>query len=199
MHPDGLFGMLMVHSTPPKITYFPVFVQDYYHVPSEVFELGIVDLCENGAIGAPYKVPGAPTPDCSMEGAELDPGIYQSSLLGGRGRWQNQLFPLKQYVVKPGKRYRFRMIKSGNAFPFQIQIDGHPLTTVASDGVEIEPTVVDSLYIFIAESIDFEIVANQSQGRYWIRADTQSPGAFVRGILAYEGFEDNVEDPMSLP
>jgi len=176
MRLDGLFGMLIVHSALPTIPYFPVFVQDYYHVSSETFELGIVDLCSNGAIGAPYRTPGVVTPDCSMEGAELDPGLYQSSLFGGRNRWQNQPFPLVQYVVKTGNRYRFRMINSGNAFPFQIQIDGHPLTIVASDGTDIEPIVVDSLYIFIAETIDFEIAANQTPGRYWIRADTQCPG-----------------------
>jgi FtsP/CotA-like multicopper oxidase with cupredoxin domain len=200
MRLDGLFGMLIVHREQPQIPYFPVSVNDWNHITSEELELGFVDRCENGASGPPYRIPGIqPGGDCSFEGAELDPTLYQSSLFDGRNRWNGNRVPLSEYVVKAGARYRFRMVNSGHVFPFLIQIDGHQLVVVASDGADIEPIVVNSLFITVAETIDFEVVADQSPGRYWIRADTQCPGDYARAILAYDGFQNDAEDPESTP
>lgn len=197
---DGLFGMFIVHPFIPTVPYFPIFVNDWSHVTSEELELGIVDLCENGAVGAPYRIPGIqPGGDCSFEGAEVDPTIYQSSLLGGRNRWQNQQVPLAEYVVKAGRRYRFRMVHSGHAFPFEVRIDGHRLNIVATDGSDIQPIQVDSFFILEAERVDFEIVADQSPGRYWMRAETQCPGAYANAIIAYDGIQNRLDDPNSLP
>jgi len=199
MRLDGMFGILIIHATPPKIPYFSISVNDWSHITSEEIEVMDVDVCENGAVGPSYEIPDVTIKDCSFEGAELDRVMYTSSLFDGRNRWQDQPFPLKFYVVKTGQRYRFRVVNAGHIFPFQIQVDGHPITVVASDGAEIEPIAVDSFFISVAESIDFEIDANQTPGRYWIRAETQCPGAFARGILAYEGFEGDPKDPISQP
>ena len=176
-----------------------MFVHDWNHVLSEHLELSFDDLCANGAVSPPYVEPSESAIDCSFEGAQLDPELYQSSLFDGRGRWEDQPFPLKEYIVKSGQRYRFRMVNSGHVFPFIVHIDEHPLTIVASDGGDIQPLAVESFFIFVAESIDFEIDANQTPGRYWIRADTQCSGKFARGILVYEGFENETVDPTSQP
>ena len=200
MRLDGMFGLLIVHDKPPVIPYFPIAINDWNHVTSEELELTIDDLCENGAISPPTKaLDSSSATDCTFEGAELEPYNYVSSLFDGRNRWENQSFPLKEYIVEPGQRYRVRMVNTGHVFPFQVQIDQHPLTIVGSEGGEIQPIPVDSFFIFVGESIDFEFVANQAPGRYWFRADTQCTGSYAYGIIVYKGFENTKTDPTSVP
>jgi Multicopper oxidase len=87
MRLDGLFGLLIVHDMPPAIPYFTIAVNDWMHVTSEQLELTIDDLCENGAISPATTAANSSTLDCTFEGAQMNPTLYQSSLFGGRNRW----------------------------------------------------------------------------------------------------------------
>ena len=50
--------------------------------------------------------------------------------------------------VKPGKRYRFRLISIACDPNFRFSIDGHRLTVIEADGQSVRPVTVDSLQIF---------------------------------------------------
>ena len=109
------------------------------------------------------------------------------------------------------------MLNAAAEFPFEISIDDHLLWIVASDGSEIQPVEVTSVFIQPGETMDVEIQADQIPGHYWIRARIPSAGIAVDGtvfgdrpiprgggikevnaVLRYEGVTIN-GDPQSKP
>ena len=64
------------------------------------------------------------------------------------------------------------MANTGDALPYEVRVDGHVLTVVATDGNDIIPHQVDIISIYPGETVDFEISTNQTPGKYWVRANT---------------------------
>lgn len=121
--------------------------------------------------------------------------IFESLLINGHGRFLNVsqiirrstfdhafflfqkttcLFsdaPLTIYNVQHHKRYRFRLINAAsNVCPFQLQIENHEITVIASDGSSFQPVTTDTLFFISGERYDFVVNANQAEVRdYWIR------------------------------
>ena len=122
----------------------------------------------------------------------------QSGLINGRGRFyqENNVdhngAPLTTYSVKHGQRYRFRVIGVGALYPFRVSVDGHNITVIASDGYDMEPEEAESFIINPGERFDFELLANQPIGNYWIRGITVVKSRHQRAdaILRYEGAAD---------
>lgn len=81
------------------------------------------------------------------------------------------------YNVQHHKRYRFRLINAAsNVCPFQLQIENHEFSVIASDGSGFEPVVADTLYFISGERYDFVVHANQPKVRdYWIRIRALPP------------------------
>ncbi|CAE1312425.1 unnamed protein product [Acanthosepion pharaonis] len=132
------------------------------------------------------------------------PYVTQCPIVNGRGRFYSQPgvhneAPLAKFTVKPGKKYRFRVIAAGALYPFEISVDGHKLQIVASDGFELEPYAADVLLINPGERFDFIITANETIGNYWIRGITTEikKNHTFEAILHYEGAPD--EEPNSSP
>ena len=71
-------------------------------------------------------------------------------------------------------QYRFRVAHTGVELPYEVSIDGHVLTLVATDGYDVTPLIVDVILINPGETADFEISANQSHGKYWVRTCAMS-------------------------
>ncbi|XP_044007191.1 laccase-5-like isoform X2 [Aphidius gifuensis] len=124
--------------------------------------------------------------------------IPKNILINGQGQWLNTTSgeftetPLSVINVKPGKRYRFRMI-NGASFgcPLTFTIQNHNLTVIATDGESVKPIVVNSITSYSAERFDFIINANQQSGSYWIQARLIGPctarEVMQLGILRYVG------------
>ena len=56
--------------------------------------------------------------------------------------------PYTEYLVTPGKRYRFRVVGAlFDIFPVKLSIEGHRLTIIATDGNAVKPVDVDTLEI----------------------------------------------------
>ncbi|XP_008553162.1 uncharacterized protein LOC103575234 [Microplitis demolitor] len=96
-------------------------------------------------------------------------------LVNGKGQYTDSLgnetsTPLAVYNVKPGMRYRIRLINGGSFnCPVQMTIQDHNLTIIAVDGEDIVPRIVTTITTFSAERVDFIINASQSGNRsYWI-------------------------------
>ena len=109
--------------------------------------------------------------DYSVDGNELSAMAYQSTLLGGRGRSNDDALPLATYDVTSGSRFRFHVVHPGAEFTYEIMVDGHMLDIVALDGHDIVAISVDSFIINPGERVEFEIDANQPLDLYWIRAE----------------------------
>ncbi|RUS85498.1 hypothetical protein EGW08_006706, partial [Elysia chlorotica] len=134
-------------------------------------------------------------PTKSIEGTSFSLFPFHSGLINGRGRFFNDDgthtdTPLTTYSVTRGQTYRFRMIGSGSLYPFRVSIDDHPLTVIATDGLDVVPTVVDAIIINPGERYDFLITANNAPGRYWVRAQTLEVNVLyhiAEAVLDYTG------------
>lgn len=81
-----------------------------------------------------------------------------SILINGKGRSINPftrcetITPYEVFKVAAGKRYRFRLI---NAFatvcPAQFNIQSHQLKIIATDGIAVQPVIVDTIISFSGE------------------------------------------------
>lgn len=78
--------------------------------------------------------------------------------------------------MKPGKRYRFRLINSGfNVCPFLLQIEKHDMKIIATELSYVEPFTIDALFTQTGERFDFVVHANNTVGDYWVRVKTMEP------------------------
>ena len=69
---------------------------------------------------------------------------------------------------------RFRVAHTGVEVPYEVSVDGHVLTVVATDGYDVTPLNVDIILMSPGETVDFVISANQTAGKYWVRAAVMS-------------------------
>lgn len=76
--------------------------------------------------------------------------------------------------MKKGGYYKMRIISAAMTFGMRVSVDGHTLHVIATDGVDVEPTEVESLVVFSGERYDvwFEATDPLGNGNYWIRATT---------------------------
>jgi FtsP/CotA-like multicopper oxidase with cupredoxin domain len=57
--------------------------------------------------------------------------------------------PKTRFSVKWGSRYRFRIINAASLdCPIQLQVEGHTLIIIASDGAPVKPTATSHLLLF---------------------------------------------------
>ncbi|KAK7443246.1 laccase [Stygiomarasmius scandens] len=86
---------------------------------------------------------------------------------------------------------------------FQFSIDGHNMTVIEVDGVNVEPVTVNSIQIFAAQRYSFVLNANQPVDNYRIRSIPNNGNTSTEGvregvnsaILRYKGAPD--EEPTS--
>ncbi|KAJ6467724.1 laccase [Mycena sanguinolenta] len=80
-----------------------------------------------------------------------------STLINGLGR----------YAGGPTSELTVITVESYPNFTFTI--DGHNMTIIEVDSVNVEPLAVDSIQIFAGQRYSFVLTANQTVGNYWIR------------------------------
>ncbi|KAF9461173.1 laccase [Collybia nuda] len=142
-------------------------------------ESTVITLADWYHVPAPSAGP-VPTPD--------------STLINGLGRYEGgPTSPLAIINVVSGKRYRFRLVSISCDPNFTFSIDGHTMTIIETDGVNVNPLEVDSIQIFAGQRYSFVLTANQPVSNYWVRAlpNFGSGTGFVNGInsaiLRYSG------------
>ena len=109
---------------------------------------------------------------------------FESALFNGRGRFgSDSAAPLAAIDVKPGETLRLRLINGSSTYALRFQIDGHPLTVIASDGAPLEPVYDNNLVNNVGERFDVLLRADKS-GAAWIRAATLA-GDEALAVLRY--------------
>ncbi|KAG6818445.1 Acyl-coenzyme A oxidase 2 [Arthromyces matolae] len=115
-----------------------------------------------------------------------------STLINGVGRYTGgPASPLAVLSVIKGLRYRFRLISISCNPNFVFSIDGHNMTIIEADGVNVQPLAVDSIQIFAGQRYSFVLNADQPINNYWVRAkpnlgaDTSFTGGINSAILRY--------------
>ena len=116
------------------------------------------------------------TPTLGPDGSAIGIIKYWSGLINGLGKHPDVPFSksrLSIFEVDGGKNYRFRAIGAQSVYAFNISIDNHKLTVIATDGYFIQPVAVDFVIVHSGERYDFIVSADQTeQSDYWIRAQT---------------------------
>ncbi|CAH1249449.1 Hypp8609 [Branchiostoma lanceolatum] len=199
---DGMFGAFIVHRNRPSAPAMPLFVHDWWHEEFLSLDVDSWYMRHRG----PGRLFGTWfSRGFSFDGVELTAVHFTSALINGRGRYNGNNAPLTKFTISSGGSLRFRMIHSGAEFTFRVSIDAHSMTVVANDGHDVESVQVQSIIIYPGESYDFEVLGNQPNGVYWIRAETLWSGRGpnfesknrtqeVRAILAYQ-YASSDEDP----
>ncbi|KAH9061978.1 laccase [Lactarius vividus] len=102
---------------------------------------------------------------------------FNSTLINGVGRWAGgPAVELAVVKVRPGKKYRFRLISVSCDPNFTFSIDKHILTIIEVDSNNVQPLDVDQIQIFAGQRYSFVLKANQPVNNYWIRALPNRPG-----------------------
>ncbi|KAL8621799.1 hypothetical protein ACOMHN_016286 [Nucella lapillus] len=199
----GLVGGFVVHPSegaePAYDDQFTLIFQDWNHDWDS--DMGFLKM-QYGMYVHGHKE----DPSRGLSGVRYSAFRIQSVLVNGRGRHRatesspHNGAPLSTFTVSKGKKYRFRLIHSGNVYPLKVSVDGHRLRVVATDGMELRyPVDTDYVILTPAERYDLELVANQSAGNYWIRAVTleQLKNRHIgEAILHYNTAEEGT-DPTS--
>ena len=122
----------------------------------------------------------------------LDWGDIQfvSGLINGKGRFPGTSAPLAEVRIREGEVLRLRLINGSSTYSLRFQIDGHPLTVIASDGQPLTPVTVDNLLVGIGERYDV-LITGKGSGSHWIRATTGT-GKTIQAFLRY-GDSDPME------
>ncbi|KAJ9592218.1 hypothetical protein L9F63_001219, partial [Diploptera punctata] len=103
--------------------------------------------------------------------------------------------PYKEFWVKRGERYRFRLIGGMcTVCGVEVRVEGHTMLLIATDGADINPVTVSSVMLFSGERYDVVINANQTGGgTYWMHfrglAECSTPETeiYQLAVLRYEG------------
>jgi FtsP/CotA-like multicopper oxidase with cupredoxin domain len=196
---DGLFGPLLVEEREPIATYdrqVILVLNDWFQQPGETL---LADVLKGTFMKMPEKMDGKmpgkmDKMDMKMPGKmdmkggkeKMDVGDvpFQSALINGKGRAPGDTkSPLDVVEVKKGETVRLRLINASSTYAFRFQIDGHPLTVIATDGAPMQPVTVDNLVLANAERYDVLLKADLN-GIHWIRVVTLD-GNESRAVLRY--------------
>jgi multicopper oxidase len=186
---EGLFGPLLVEESKPIAQYDreeTLMLNDWFHQPGDTL---LAKLLQGGMGEMPAKMD-----KMEMKG-QKDVGDvpFQSGLVNGKGRAPGDTkTPLTVVEVKKGETLRLRLINASSTYALRFQVDGHPLTVIATDGLPIKPVTVDNLPISVGERYDVLLKANQG-GTHWIRAVTLD-GNEILAVLCYADAREAVPD-----
>ncbi|EQC37444.1 hypothetical protein SDRG_05047 [Saprolegnia diclina VS20] len=105
--------------------------------------------------------------------------IPDAALVNGRGRFNcsfaaGACTPHAAYTtfhVRRNASYRLRLINTAAFAGFNVSLDGHVMTVVSVDGIDVEPTLVTHLRINVAQRYDVIVHTNAStETSFWLRA-----------------------------
>jgi FtsP/CotA-like multicopper oxidase with cupredoxin domain len=107
------------------------------------------------------------------DGIEVGPIPYWSGLINGKGRYNSSTYSLlSEFPVEEDETYRFRLIGAQSLYAYKVEVVGHKLTVIATDGYFIKAVDVDYIIIHTGERYDFLLNATQTPDNYMIRAQT---------------------------
>ena len=175
---EGLYGPLIVEAKTEDYDYDReqvLMVGDWFFEKSD-------DIFKNIKNGVYMKVEKPGNGPAKPDYGDVP---FESFVFNGKGRSPDGLLgELNTFVVEKGETIRFRIINSSSTYALKLQIDGHPMTVIESDGHPVQPTTVDGITIDIGERFDVLVKANGS-GTHAIRAATLG-GQTSTALLQYK-------------
>nr|POE62972.1 oxidoreductase ops5 [Quercus suber] len=190
---SGLLGPMVIYG-PKNVDYDvdlgPIMISDYYHA----YYQDVVDalLAPLPAVNIPMSdnnlINGKNSFDCSTTTLPCTPGA-----------------PMATFNFTSGLTYRLRLINPSSAAVQKFSIDGHTMTVIANDFVEVEPYETDVVTLAVGQRSDVLVKAIGSPGSsYWMRGYKPPPcwptrgGNEVKAAVFYEQ-ADRSQEPTSAP
>jgi FtsP/CotA-like multicopper oxidase with cupredoxin domain len=174
---DGLFGPLLVEERTPIARYDReeiLLFNDWFLEPGDTL---LARLLKGGMGKMPDKME-------MKDRKDVGDVPFQSGLFNGKGRASGDTkTPLTVIEVKKGETLRLRLINASSTYALRFQIDEHPLTVIATDGLPMKPITVDHLLLGNGERYDVLLEAKQGGAR-WVRAVTPD-GNEILAMLRY--------------
>ncbi|GAM86790.1 hypothetical protein ANO11243_048100 [Dothideomycetidae sp. 11243] len=171
---SGLLGPIVVHG-PTNVQYDidlgPVMLNDWYHADWHT-------LVEQTMTKASSHIP---------------PPISNNNLINGKMNYPCLDAPsnlrctpnagLSKFKFTAGKKHRLRLINSGAEAVQKFSIDGHKMTVMANDFVQIDPYVTDLITLGVGQRTDIVVEADGNpNSTYWMRANISLPCSLNDGI-----------------
>lgn len=170
----GLRGPIVVHKRDDPVKKAFNYDEDLILVLSDEWKDPDVCLKLEGAI--PGNDVCSDSDYASMNGVIM-PGDTQTKF--------DKSYPYPNLNVEKGKCYRLRiMMVASNAENYIFSMDGHNMTLVSLDGVDVDPLPITSINMHIGERADVIFCADQDPGYYKMEfkydyACTLEPGHFI--------------------
>ncbi|KAM5348887.1 hypothetical protein ACJ41O_008710 [Fusarium nematophilum] len=191
----GLFGPMVIYGPRDKKDYDidvgPILLNDWYH--QEYFDLVEEVMKPNGTGGV----------------------FSDSNLINGKMNFNCSSVPegdtapckndagVSKFRFKRGKTHRLRLINSGAEGIQRFSIDGHTMTVIANDFVQVQPYKTKVVTLGIGQRADVLVKANGKLDSYWMRSNisticglANAPDALA--AVYYDGADQNKE-PQSQP
>lgn len=209
---DGLYGPVVVHDpaerVPPTDGGRVVFLGENYHSyagelaamylgpgsPWDPGLAGVEPLCDNLVMN------GQGVADCGVASSTYNSSTAykgEPACTGGRAYTT---------TIRPGTALRLRLINHSSYLSYWFSIDGHNLTVVEIDGVEVEPIASRGVHVNIGQRYSVIVNATEEVGDYYIRqtlerdcflpystynsSGLEAVGYQAKGILRYERVAD---------
>jgi FtsP/CotA-like multicopper oxidase with cupredoxin domain len=168
----GLYGPLIVEPRTEELTY-----DSEYTLMLDDWRDGVDDHAEHGS-------------EDDAPPAGTDPrhvvafGGRAYPLLLVNGRPPEDAFVL---TTRPGDRLRLRVMNVAADTGFRFAVAGHRLTVTHSDGMPVEPVVVDALRLGMGERYDVLVDAVHPGGVWQIGVQPEGRAGWGRAVLRYTG------------
>lgn len=178
---DGLRAPVVILPA-EKPTYtdeYTVVLSDWYHTKHS--DLMLTYMSKNNPMGA------EPVPDSAAIYA-----VHNNSYLPMFN--ENVTIPFS-----PGSTYRIRIINMGAFGMFHFKIDGHEMSVIEVDGTDIQPFVVDSLSLSVAQRYSVLLTARNETNSNWHMHANFDPDMFdkVPDNLALNYTASIIYDPQA--
>ncbi|KAI1506049.1 multicopper oxidase-domain-containing protein [Biscogniauxia marginata] len=185
----GLYGPIVVHG-PSNVKYDidigPVLVNDWWHEDYFTIVKEVMSPNFNGQTFSDNNlINGRMNFDCST----VDAGDT-ASCTDNAG--------LSKFRFQSGKAHRLRFINSGSEGTQRISIDGHNMTVIANDFVEVQPYDTQVVTLGIGQRVDVVVHAHDDpKSVVWLRANMSC--AFAKQPLALAAIYYEEADIQSMP
>ncbi|KAF2167002.1 multicopper oxidase [Zasmidium cellare ATCC 36951] len=183
---DGVFGPIVIYGPIHEqydIDIGPVLLNDYYHTP----------YYQNvqASIGKRFT----PSSDNNFINGKMP---FDCSQAGGQQCTPNA--GVSKFRFRSGAKHRLRLINSGAEGLQKFTIDGHKITIIANDFVEVKPYQVDVVTLAVGQRADIIVEGTGNPGdSFWMRSDISKFCSFTNQPHALAAIYYEDADTSSTP
>lgn len=162
----GALGPIVVYGPMNKaydIDIGPVMLSDWYHKDYETLVQETLTPGNGPVASVNNLINGKMNFNCSLVAA------------GDKTPCTNNA-GISKFKLTYGKTHRLRLINSGSEGVQRFSLDGHTLTVIANDFVEVQPYTTKVVTLGIGQRTDVLVTANvgTAQSAYWMRSNLTS-------------------------